>query len=429
MLVPFHVSLFPLLSPESPVVENVVVNAQELYSPWHRAFGGSASDEGYAVIEVSTGGFACVGYTRSSGAGLNDVWLVRTGADGISPWSQTYGGPNHEEGRALLEPSGGGFVIAGETESFGEGLADAWLLHTDATGNLMWNMTYGGPLSDSFHSLIEVSSGGFALGGSTETRISQRDFWLLRTDPNGVHLWNQTYGGFYQDLGQAVLEVSSGGFAIAGYTQSVGFGSYDLWLVRTDANGNLLWSRYYGGNEIDGACSMIEVSTGGFLLVGETRSFGEGGGDVWVLHIDAFGNLVWNQTYGGVDFDIGWSAVELSTGGFCIAARTTSFPPGQGDVWLLGIDSDGNLLWNQTFGGLLYDTPSSIIDVSTGGFAIIGTTESFGAGNEDMWLLHVTTLGLIPPISFELFVVLVGTLIAVTTIGVIYLYRRRTAII
>jgi hypothetical protein len=430
MIGPFYFSLFPLQTGELFPSGNLVVAAQELYSPWNRAFGGIDSDQGYAVVEVSTGGFACVGDTWSQGAGYNDVWLVCTAADGSPIWSQTFGGSNYETGWAVLEASSGGLVIAGETYSFGTGLSDGWLLHTDATGNLLWNKTHGGQGSDVCKSLVEVSSGGFAIGGTTDNiDTASRDFWLLRTDATGVHQWNQTYGGAQPDEGEAVLEVSGGGFAIAGWTSSVGFGAEDVWLVRSDTNGNLLWSRNYGGKLSDYAFSAIEVSTGGFLLVGGTGSFGAGNMDVWVLRTNAFGDLIWNQTYGGPDHDIGNAVIELSTGNFCIAATTHSYGGGIGNVWLLGIDSAGTPLWNQTFGGSIYEEASSIIEVSTGGFAIIGSTSSYGAGEEDVWLLHVTTIGLIPPISFELFVVLIGTLIVITTVGVIWVYRRRTAII
>jgi hypothetical protein len=388
ILLPSPISLVPNLMLESPVSENRVVRAQELYSPWNRTFGGSDSDIGYGIVEVSSGGFACVGETQSSGAGNNDVWLVRTTADGSPLWSQTFGGPFPESGQAVLEVSTGGF------------------------------------------SVVEVSTGGFALGGTTEYLGSfSGDFWLLRTTGSGAHLWNQTYGGTERDVCEAVIEVDSGGFLMAGWTTSLGFGAADVWLVRTDANGNFLWSRNYGAKLDDKVYSMIEVSTGGFLLVGGTQSYGVGQTDVWLIRTDAFGNMVWNQTFGGPLFDEGKSVVELSTGEFALVAATTSYGAGVSDVWLLVTNSTGSMLWNQTYGGTNVDLGFQLTTVSTGGFAIIGSTISYGAGNHDLWLLHVTTFGLIPPISFELFVVLIGTLIVVTTVGVIYVYRKRTAII
>ncbi|MHA2405683.1 MAG: hypothetical protein ACXADB_06730 [Candidatus Hermodarchaeia archaeon] len=430
MFIPSHFTLFPLLISESPVSENMVVKAQELYSPWNRAFGGSEPDVGYGVIEVSSGGFACVGETQSSGAGYNDAWLVRTAADGSPLWSQTFGGSGYDEGWIIVETSTGGFVIAGITTSFGAGSNDFWILGTDATGTLLWNETYGGGTHDICSSMVEVSSGGFALGGTIDYEgIFFGDFWLVRTDSTGTHLWNQTYGGADQDVGEALLEVDSGGFLLAGWTKSIGLGDADVWMVRTDANGNLLWSRNYGAKLTDHAHAVIEVSTGGFLLVGGTTSYGAGDMDVWLIRTDAFGDMVWNQTFGGSGYDVGRSVVELSTGEFALVGTTNSYGDGLMDVWLLVTNSTGHQLSNQTFGGTNTDWAYSLTTVSTGGFAIIGWTKSYGAGNHDLWLLHVTTIGLIPPLSFEFFVVLFGTLIAITTVGVIYVYRKRTAII
>ena len=138
MLIPSHITLVPILLPESPVSENMVVRAQELYSPWNRTFGGSDSDSGFGVVEVSSGGFACVGETWSQGAGQSDVWLVRTAADGSPLWTQTFGGLNSESGQAVLEVSTGGFAIAGYTDSFGAESEDIWLLRAGASGNLAW---------------------------------------------------------------------------------------------------------------------------------------------------------------------------------------------------------------------------------------------------------------------------------------------------
>ncbi|MFX1300088.1 MAG: hypothetical protein ACFFDE_04025 [Promethearchaeota archaeon] len=430
ILLPLQVSLVPLLMPESPASENMVVRAQELYSPWNRTFGGSDPDIGFGVVEVSSGGFACVGETQSSGAGDSDVWLVRTTADGSPLWSQTFGGLYSESGHVVLEVSTGGFAIAGYMQSIDTWSDDIWLLRIGTSGNLLWNKTFGGLSRDRCESLVEVSSGGFALAGTTEYEGTvSGDFWLIRTTGAGAHLWNQTYGGTAQEVCEAMIEVDAGGFLMAGWTTSIGFGAADAWLVRTDANGNLLWSRNYGAKLNDKIYAVTEVSTGGFLLLGATRSYSVGETDVWVIRTDAFGNMVWNQTFSGPGYDDGRSVVELSTGEFALLATTTSYGAGGIDVWLLITNSTGNQLWNQTYGGTDHELGYQLTTVSTGGFAIIGYTRSYGAGQHDLWLLHVTTIGLIPPVSFELFVVLIGTLIVITTVGVIYVYRRRTAII
>jgi len=180
-------------------------------------------------------------------------------------WNHTFGGPNDDMGYAVIEVSGGGFAIAGHTWSFGAGVNNGWLIRLDANGNQLWNRTYGGYDWESCFKVIEVSGGGFALAGySTSYDAGSNDFWLLRVDANGNHLWNHTYGGALPDGAMSVLEVSSGGFILCGNTASFGVGDADVWVVRTDADGNHLWNQTYGSINYDMAYSVIEVSDGGF---------------------------------------------------------------------------------------------------------------------------------------------------------------------
>lgn len=427
---PFQMAVFPWSSVFFPSSGGQVVTAQTVSSPWNRTYGGGEADAGISVIEVSTGGFACIGYTKSSGAGAADVWLVRTAVDGTPQWTQTYGGTEDDHGHSIQEIAAGGFIILGSTESYGSGSKDWFLIRVSADGTFLLGHAYGGSDSDEATSVIEVSGGDLVLVGDIQNSDTKdHDVWLMRTDYLGYEIWNHTYGGVFNDFGRDVIEVNAGGFALVGFTQSYGAGDYDVYLIRTEANGNLLWSRTYGGSSFENSGALIEVSTGGFAIIGTTRSSGHGSNDMFLVRTDASGNMLWNKTYGGLDDEGGYSLIEVSTGGFALVGYSESFGAGDADFWVVRTDVDGNVLWNQTFGGVNYDLARSIVEVSTGGFVVTGTTSSFGGGYFDLWLLHVTTFNLILPISFELFVVLIGTLIAVITIASIVVYRRRTAII
>ena len=414
---------------ETPLFRTKLVRAQELLSPWNWTYGTANFDRGSSVVEVSTGGFALAGAIGGGGPDLNDVWLLLTDENGNAQSSHTYGGPLDDIGWDILEVEAGGFLISGQTDSFGAGDFDAWLLRVDASGNHLWNHTYGGTYDEWGWSVIEVSTGGFAISGRTASLgAGSDDVWLIRTDADGNHLWNQTYGGFDSDIGRELIEVSGGGFAIIGATQSYGAGSSDVWLIRTDANGNELWSRTFGGSMTDTALGLIEVSTGGFAITGRTQSFGAGATDLWLIRTNTNGDHVWNQTFGGLSLDEGSSLVEVSTGGFAITGFTGSTGAGVEDLWLIFTDTTGNHLVNYTFGGTAYDTGTAIIDVSTGGFLIAGTTESFGAGVTDAWLIRITEQPTTPPPppipGFPLEAIALGTLIALS-IRLIFRRRRR----
>jgi len=210
-------------------------------------------------------------------------------------------------------------------------------------------------------------------------------------------MWNQTYGGTDYDQAYSLVETSDGGFALAGETRSFGDGnSDDFWLVKTDASGNMEWTQTYGGTDQEQAYSLVVTSDGGFALAGYTNSFGVGGYDFYLVKTDALGNVEWTQTYGRADYEQARSLVETSDGGFALAGETKSFGDGPSDYWLVKTDASGNEQWNQTYGGTEHERAHSLVVTSDGGFALVGETESFGSGFSDSWLVKTDEYGIIP---------------------------------
>jgi hypothetical protein len=210
-----------------------------------------------------------------------------------------------------------------------------------------------------------------------------------------LELWSQTYGGVSSDAAEALVQTSDGGYALAGYTTSFGAGSYDFWLVKTDANGNMEWNQTYGGAGIEHACALVGTSDGGFALLG-TASFGAGKRDFWLVKTDEFGNMKWNQTYGGADYDDPSSLVRTSDGGYAIAGWTTSFGAEGDDFWLVKIDAYGNVEWSQTYGRGRSDRARALVATSDGGYALAGETISNGYGDRphwDFWLVKTDANG------------------------------------
>jgi hypothetical protein len=255
-------------------------------------------DWAFSLVETADGGYAIAGYTNSSGADY-DFWLVKTDGVGNVEWNQTYGGPAVDIPGTLVVTSDGGYAIAGTTDSFGAGNTDFWLVKTDAAGNMEWNQTYGGANSEEAGSLVVTSDGGYAIAGAWDVvydidpvhgfSISNGDFWLVKTDAFGNMEWNQTYGGAWSDRAGSLVVTSDGGYALAGITNSSGIEDGDFWLVKTDAFGNMEWNRTYGGTDYDCAESLIATSDGGYALAGFTSSFGVGGGDFWLIKTDENG--------------------------------------------------------------------------------------------------------------------------------------------
>ena len=200
-------------------------------------------------------------------------------------------------------------------------------------------------------------------------------------------------GGRNYDWGTSLIQTSDGGYAIAGYTSSFGAGETDVYVVKLDAHGNLQWTTTIGGPESDGGNSLIQTSDGGYAIAGYTSSFGAGGHDVYVVKLDANGNLQWTTTIGGKKEDVGTSLIQTSDGGYAIAGFTSSFGAGEWDVYVVKLDAHGNLQWTKTIGGENDDWGYPLIQTAGGGYAIAGDTKSFGAGKRDVYVVKLDKNG------------------------------------
>lgn len=241
---------------------------------WNKTYGGSSWDVANSVLQTSDGGYVLAGFTQSYGAGLGDAWLVRTNSAGRMLWNRTYGGAAYDEAKVLILASDGGYALAGVTRSYGAGITDFWLVKTDLNGNPQWNRTYGGAGYDYLFSAIRTSDNGYALAGYTESYGQGGDFWLVKTDINGVMIWNEVYGGRGWEEAHSVIQTSDGGYAIAGETDSIGSGATDFWWVKTAPDGKKQRDQAYGGANADGANSLVQTSDGGFAIGGYTESYG-----------------------------------------------------------------------------------------------------------------------------------------------------------
>jgi len=399
----------------------VVVDANP--SVWSQTYGGTSYDQADSVVDTSDGGYAIAGSTHSFGAGGNDFWLVKTDANGNMEWNKTFGGTEHDSAKSLVATSDGGYAIAGGTYSFGAGSRDFWLIKTNSDGNKQWAKTYGGAEFDNVYSMVATSDGGYVIAGITWSfGAGWSDFWLVKTDWGGNIVWNQTYGGEYGDEAFSVVATSDGGYALVGITcdsPSLELYPHEILLVKTDAYGNMEWNKTYGLTVADRISSLVETSDGSYAMTGYTESFGAGRADFVLIKTDESGNMEWNRTYGGPDSDWAGSLVETSDGGYAIAG-TTQFEPGVNDIWVIKTDMYGNMQWNQTYGGTEEDSYGSVIETSDGGYAIAGSTRSFGAGNWDFWLIKTDETGFVPEYSSWL----LPSLLLVATL-VIVIYKKK----
>ncbi|MFZ8835383.1 MAG: hypothetical protein ACO2O5_14500 [Candidatus Caldipriscus sp.] len=342
-----------------------------------KTYGGALA---YSVRQTSDSGYIVVGST-----------LIKTDAKGNIQWAKTYG--SWDIAISVQQTSDGGYIVAGSTASFGAGGWDIFLIKTDAKGNIQWAKTYGGTSWDIASSVQQTSDGGYIVAGLTLSfGAGNWDIFLIKTDAKGNIQWAKTYGGTDDDSAYSVQQTSDGGYIVAGYTRSFGEGS-DILLIKTDAKGNIQWAKTYGGESSERASSVQQTSDGGYILAGSTASFGAGEGDIFLIKTDANGNIQWAKTYGGARDDRASSVQQTSDGGYIVAGSTASFGAGLDDIFLIKTDAKGNIQWAKTYGGTSYDWAFSVQQTYDGGYILAGFTGSFGTDGAGIFLIKTDARG------------------------------------
>lgn len=309
-------------------------------------------------------------------------------------FQKTYGGSGSDAGYYVQQTNDGGYIITGYTQSFGVGYTSVYLIKTNIYGDTLWTKTYGGTNMNFGYCVEQTSDGGYIVTGYTNSfGAGIYDVYLIKIDSIGNLLWTKTYGGTNIDYGYSVQQTIDGGYIISGCTGSYGVGNYDFYLIKTDANGNLLWTKTFGEINGDVAGAIQQTSDGGYIMSGSSSNINTGFSDVCLIKTDSSGNMLWLKTFGGSDADFGFSVQQTMDGGYIVTGSTSSFGVGAADVYLIKSDSLGNLLWTKTFGGVSDDYGTSVKQTSDSGYIITAYTYSFVTGFHDGYLLKTNYSG------------------------------------
>ena len=358
---------------------------------WTQTFGGPDREIAGDIQQTADGGYIITGSTMSFGAGQYDVYLIKTDVSGIEQWSRTFGGSDYDMGRSVQQTSDSGYIITGYTQSFGPGSYDVYLIKTDDTGIELWSKTYGDIYGDEAFSVRQTTDGGYIIAGRTFSYAGGFDVYLIKTDASGTEQWSKTFGGSGHDKCNSVQQTSDGGFILTGSSDSFGPGTYyyDIYLIKTDDTGTEQWSKIIDENSFDLSKSVQQTSDGGYIIAGTTTNYGPTAGDVILIKTDDTGTVQWSQTYGKTEWDAGYDVQQTSDGGYIIVGHTNSYGAGNEDVYLIKTDASGNELWSQAIGGSYEEYGKSIQLTSDGGYIIVGGTESYSAGYSDIWLIKI----------------------------------------
>ncbi len=314
-------------------------------------------------------------------------------------WTRTYGGPDFEGASSVHQTTDGGYIIGGGNEPFGMDTGDVYIVKTDSLGDTLWTRLHGNPnLQEWCTSIQQTTDGGYivlVLTAIVDTSsIFFDDIVLMKLNALGDTVWVKTYGGNNEELAGSVQQTADGGYIVVAITNSFGAGEGDVFLIKTNSLGDTVWTRTYGGTGYDAASSVQQTTDGGYIIAGSTRSFSLDSGDVYVIKTASAGDTLWTRSYGGISWDWGNSVQQTTDGGYIIAGGSCSFNPTYNDdAYLIKTDSLGDTLWTRTYGGDSNDIAFSVIQLTDSGHLFVGNTYSYGAGEDDLWLVRIDTIG------------------------------------
>jgi len=297
-------------------------------------FGSDDIEVGNTVHQCNDGGYVISGSTRSYGNGSHDLWLLKLNSEGVLVWDRTFGGSNIDYSNYVIETQDLGFVIVGYTHSYGNGQHDTYIIKTDPFGIAEWERVAGGSEDDVITEIQEVEGGYILVGYTYSYGNGLSDVYLEKIDNEGNEIWLSTFGGANFDVCNSVQQHDDGSYILLGSTKSFGSGDYDIYLLKTDSLGNELWSKTYGSLGLDKGMSIRLTQDGGYIVLAETESFGQTR-EVQLLKLFSNGDVEWNKLFGGANYDYGRFTNQTSDGGYIIVGNTLSFGVGGTDVWLI----------------------------------------------------------------------------------------------
>ncbi|MBI4453758.1 hypothetical protein HY636_03890 [Candidatus Woesearchaeota archaeon] len=351
--------------------------------------------------QTTDGGYIVAGWTLKD-TESGDARVLKLDSIGNIEWDKTFGGSKDDAASSIQQTTGGGYIVAGWTNSKGSGLYDAWIFKLDTNGNLLWDKTFGGIGNDEIHSIQQTSDLGYIVAGFTTLKDADGtddiDAWVLKLDSNGKIKWDKVIGNSGNDRANSIQQTNDLGYIVAGWIDSDGSGSYDAWILKLDGNGNSEWDKTFGKTYDDNANSIQQTNDGGYIAAGWTLSWQNNAvkHDAWILKLDSKGNLEWEKTFGGSKLDVAYSIKQTNDLGYIVAGKTASKGGSITNGWVLKLDTNGNLLWDKTFGSGYFKHEFGFINqTKDGGYIVTGNFGSQGPENYDVdgWILKMDANG------------------------------------
>ena len=311
---------------------------------WDEVFGENGPDIANSIIRTKDGGYAVAGFIWTIYAGKQDIWIIKLDENGNKEWDKTFDKDENDVAYSIIQTKDGGYAIAGSTGLKLWGEVNCWVIKLDAKGNMEWENSFGGTGWDEIFSIVQTKDGSFVTTGCVWSKGAGRgDIYVAKLNKNGDLLWDKTFGGSENDEAHSIIQTDDEGYAVTGFTVLEDTGDRDIWVIKLDKDGNKIWDKTLGGASEDWANSIVQTEDESYMVAGWTKSMGAGKTDVWIIKLDKRGNLIWDKTFGGSEDDEAHSIVQTEDGGYAVAGWTKSKGAGNSDIWVIKLDENGNL--------------------------------------------------------------------------------------
>lgn len=382
----------------------VYTQCSSTVTTFQKTYGGTSDDRAHSIQQTSDGGYVVAGETTSYGAGDKDIFVMKIDVNGVEQWTKTYGSTFADDGFSITikQTSDLGFIVSGSTNGFGAGsFDDSYIIKIDNTGAIQWEKRISGSSWDRFRDVVELSTGDFLLTGDDGSySAGNLDAHVVKISSTGNLIWIKNLGTSFREHSQSIIELPNGEYLLSGNTNITNNGSgnsANSFLIKTTNDGTVIWGKQFNNSTFfTDINETIMLNDGNLLNIGETRASDAGNHDIFLLKTDTNGTVIWSKNYGGTGNDVGVNVREKTNGELVISAFTNSYGNAN-QLLLINTDNLGNIIWSKTYGGSSNDEldwwgkPMEL--TTTNEIIIAGGTMSFGIGNEDVYVVKTNECG------------------------------------
>jgi hypothetical protein len=363
---------------------------------WMKKFGSRYYDAGVSALQTSDGGYIILGVTDDFHFPISnwDFWLIKTDRSGNEIWNRTFGGGSDEFPASLEITTDGCYIMMGGTYSYGNlGYSNIWLIKVDSEGNKIWDKTFGDNRFETGYDLDRTNDGGYILIGLTKTPITSRsvrdDVWLIKTDSEGNKIWDKTFKDAGENHYYSVEQTDDDGYIILCDKKTID-SEENIWLIKMDSYGEMQWNKTFDEHEWDNTGSVKQTTDGGYIIVGSTFNV-DNMTDIWLIKTDSNGEIIWEKIINETGYNNGRSVQQIKDGGYIVLGTINKKVP-QMNALLIKTDSEGNEMWRKRYGGLFHDDANSVQQTSDGGYILTGESSPIFR-DTDLWLIKTDEKG------------------------------------